>query len=688
MGSFYRSGVTMKKIILILAVVISLILNFIIVDSAKSLSFYNSIEKQSEKVQFAFDKKKKYSEHSLHYFKVLSKKYNVPITKVTYLSDDKVAINTTDIQLKQKADQDKNLNLFDSKLKIKVYDLTDTNLSEEGTYFLSGDEKNVQNIIDLMNMNVGTAQKVDNTVNQHIQIDEFSIILSSLLIIIFFAVFIHFLQCRKYDNKLLYDLGYSKFNLLTFLLSDLKYYLLCYAMINIVLSVFAYILIYKDNHLINVIIVALCTTVALTALCVGLIFIVLLVYTKQYSKNIKQNNPFLMMYTYMSLSIIAVVFLSISTQSLVKNYGEYKNQKNSIKYWDVAKNAYKTQILDQGQVKDKQLSKKLSNNLKAYYNSSDNKGFIIDAENFYDADGRPLYKLNEKENTNIEPDGKTIIIDKNYLKEHRIETFNNQNVLNYLVNDENTQNIIVPVKYKKYKKTIEDNFKDNFTFKKDIENYKGKIDKKLNINIIWVNNQVSYFTYDYKIGGGKNTLIAPIAIIETGNTDPLNFETYFSTRYIFKSNLDNPYVTIKKDLEKFNIDGYIPSVVSVYDTKVDEINSLKVNAYKYTVLALLTGLTFIIMTFTFIRLYFTSYEYKIFIKRNLGYSYLQIHKWILTFLLLVNLLMGILILSQLNIISYFIFLGILLIEVIITYYSFIKLNKENVNQILKGKKDD
>ena len=147
-------------------------------------------------------------------------------------------------------------------------------------------------------------------------------------------------------------------------------------------------------------------------------------------------------------------------------------------------------------------------------------------------------------------------------------------------------------------------------------------------------------------------------------------------------------MTIKKDLEKFNIDGYIPSVVSVYDTKVDEINSLKVNAYKYTVLALLTGLTFIIMTFTFIRLYFTSYEYKIFIKRNLGYSYLQIHKWILTFLLLVNLLMGILILSQLNIISYFIFLGILLIEVIITYYSFIKLNKENVNQILKGKKDD
>lgn len=684
----HRSGVTMKKIILILAVVISLILNFILIDSAKSLSFYNAIEKQNEKVNFAFDKEKKHSKDSLSYFKALSKKYDVPITKVTHLSDERIAINTTDIQLKQKADPNKNLNLFDSKLNIKVYDLSDTNMSEVGTYFLSGDEKNVQKVLSLMNKNVGTAQKVDNAVNQHIQIDEFSIILTSLLIFIFFAVFIHYLQSRKSDSKLLYDLGYSKFNLLTFLFADLKYYLLCYAAINIILSVFAYILIYKDYHLINVMIVALCTAVVLTALCVGLIMVILFIYTKQYAKNIKQSNPFLMMYTYMALSIIAVVFLSLSTQSLVKNYNEYKYQQSSIKYWDSAKNTYKTEIYERGQLRNEHLENELGKNLKSHYNSPYNKGFIIDAENFYDADGSPLYKLNEKENTNIEPDGKTITIDKNYLKEHRIETSTNQNVLNYLVDNDDTQNIIVPVKYKKYKKTIEDNFKDNFTFRKDIENYKDKVDKKLNINIIWANNQVSYFTYDYEIGGKKNTLIAPIAIIETGNTDSLNFETYHSNRYVFKSNLDDPYMTVKKGLEKFHLDGYIPSVMSVYDTKVDEINSLKVNAYKYTVLALLTGLTFIIMTFTFIRLYFTSYEYKIFIKRNLGYRYLQIHKWILTFLLLVNLLMGILILSQQNIISYLIFFSILLIEIIVSYYSFIKLNKENVNQVLKGKKDD
>ncbi|WP_425353456.1 hypothetical protein [Staphylococcus coagulans] len=75
-------------------------------------------------------------------------------------------------------------------------------------------------------------------------------------------------------------------------------------------------------------------------------------------------------------------------------------------------------------------------------------------------------------------------------------------------------------------------------------------------------------------------------------------------------------------------------------------------------------------------------------KHTLGYSYFQIHKRILIFLLLLNSLMGILILSQKDIISYSIFLGVVLIEILVTYYSFIKLNKENINEVLIGKKDD
>ncbi|PTJ88665.1 hypothetical protein BU010_14160, partial [Mammaliicoccus sciuri] len=141
---------------------------------------------------------------------------------------------------------------------------------------------------------------------------------------------------------------------------------------------------------------------------------------------------------YMALSIIAVIFLSLSTDNLVKNYKEYKNQQSSIKHWNVSKDTYKTEILDLGQIKNEELAKKFNSNLKNYYNSLYNKGFIIDTGNFYNSDGRPLYKLNEKENTNIEPDGKTITVDKNYLKEHRIKTNNNKDVLNCIVHSDNT----------------------------------------------------------------------------------------------------------------------------------------------------------------------------------------------------------------------------------------------------------
>lgn len=677
----------MKKIIFILAIVISLIFNFVVIDSMKSLAFYNAIEKNSEKVNFAFGKEKKHSKDALTYFEELSKKYHVDFKKVTYINDDKIIINTTDTSLKDKSNHN-HLDLFDSNLDINIKELKDTHLSEEGTYFFSGKDKDVKTTLSLIQQNVGEVVKVDNTITMHIKIDTFTIILSSLLTLIFFVVFIHYLKSKKKDNKLLYDLGYSKINHIIFIFSDLRYYFLNYAIFNIILSMLMYLCIYKDNHFINVILVSLSTTVTLTILCVCIIMITLKFFTIQYSKNIKQSNPFLMMYTYMALSVIAVIFLALSTQNLIKNNNEYTYQQSSIKYWNSAKNTYKTQLFERGQLKNKDLQKSLGKNLKEFYNSSDNIGFLMENRNFSPAGGIVTYKMNEKENSDIEPDGKTITVDINYLKEHRIKTISNQNVLSNIVKDNNTENIIVPIKYKKYEKKIKNNFQDDFTFRKDIMNYNNRPNKNLNINIIWVDNKVEYFTYDSDIGGKKNTLSSIIAIIETGNTDHMNFEAYFTEPYTFKSKLDDPYSTIHKGLKKHHVDGYIPSVMSVYDTKVDEINNLRVNTFKYTILAFITGITFIMMTFTFIRLYFTSYQYPIFIKRNLGYSYFQIHKSILMFLLFINLLMAILILIQQNIISYLIFISIILIETIISYYSFIKLNKENTNEVLKGKKDD
>src|SRR5699024_2228091 len=98
---------------------------------------------------------------------------------------------------------------------------------------------------------------------------------------------------------------------------------------------------------------------------------------------------------------------------------------------------------------------------------------------------------------------------------------------------------------------------------------------------------------------------------------------------MFKSNLANPYKTIESGLKKYNLNNYVPAVSSVFDSKIEFIIELKSKIYQYAFLAVLTVLLYIIVSITFIKLYFKSYQYIIFIKRNIGYNYLNIHKWIL-----------------------------------------------------------
>ncbi|QLK86392.1 DUF1430 domain-containing protein [Staphylococcus sp. 17KM0847] len=680
----------MKKILLVLAISISLVFTFIVIDYAKSLSFYYTVEKDKQKIELLFDDKvRPHTKKVLPYFEYLSKKYNVSITRATHFSDNKVIIHTTDQNLKQQADSHKNLHLFDHQYRIKVYNLKNSHLYDGGIYFLSGDDRNIQKVISLINKNVGVVEKQNNSFNYYLEIDSFSLIVSLLLIFIFFTVFLHYLQMQKENCKLLYDLGYSKKKLFFFLIANFKTHIYLYIFSTLIISFFTYTYIYNDLYFFYAIIITLCVNIAFIILCLFLIFITVIHYVRQYEKNLKQPNVFLTMYTYILLAIVAIIFLSLSTQNLIENYKSYKHQQESMKYWDITKHTYKTMLFDRGQVKDLELSKAVSKRFKKHYNSSYNHGFLIDAENFEVSEGiPPTYVLNEKENADIEPDCKTITIDKAYLKRHKIMNTHQQNVLDQMIDQDNTQNILVPIKFKKYARKIEYNFKDHFTFKKAIFSYKGKADNHLHIHIIWVDNRTEYFTYHSDIGGKRHTIKAPIAIVETGNTDALNFETYHSKKYAFESHLDDPYETIKEGLQKYDVEAYIPCIESIYNTKIDHIHKLQTNIYKYSTLALLTGFTFIMMIFTFIRLYFTAYAYNIFIRRHLGYSYFLIHRNILIFLLCLNVLMTVFLLLQYHFISYLVVSSVLTFEIIVSYYSFIALNKENVNHVLKGKKND
>ncbi|PNZ77227.1 DUF1430 domain-containing protein, partial [Staphylococcus microti] len=459
------------------------------------------------------------------------------------------------------------------------------------------------------------------------------------------------------------------------------------ALATIILTLLVYIIIYKDAYIHIALLIIILIETLLLVLLYSFITIIVQLFVMRYAKNGRSYSKYMLIAMYMVISVIAIVLVTISTTQIISNDKDYQKQKISIKHWNFTKDHYGTIVHHVGQLKSDDIDKAVNIKMKSYFLSDENNGFIVDMENFIN-DGHYLYEYNEEKNADIEPDGKTVIIDENYLRKHPKKTIQGDNVIEHLKKDSKIQNILVPVKFKQYKKDIIENFKENFTFHKNIGHKRKDIDPSLDINIIWVKNDVDYFTYNAEIGGTKNTILAPIAIVETGNIDPLNYQHYFSTAYYFKSHLDDPYETIHEGLKKHKLDGVIQSAYAVYDTKVDIVKELKAEIYKYTGLALLTSITFIITTLTFIQIYFKSYQFQIFLKRSLGYSYWSIHKWMLLFLVMLHVLMGSLLLTSHNIIAISVFASITLIEALSVAFTFIKLNRENVNLVLKGKKDD
>ncbi|WP_309306516.1 DUF1430 domain-containing protein [Staphylococcus rostri] len=681
----------MKKIILFLCVVITLTLSLIIVDSAKSFSFYNHIEKGSQKVNFYFDSTdipKKHAKDAWPYFTYLSKKYHVHITKVTYVNDSKILIHTTDNELKQKAGKNKKLNIFDSSLSIKVFPLKNTNLTKEGIYQLKGKEKDVHEVIRLINKEVGVVDKMDGDLLTGLSLDFFSTALTLFLIILLFVVLLHHLLNQKRQLKILYDLGYRQHQIVKYIIQGFANFIWLFIVLSMILVLLSYQIIYQDTYIHIALFIVLLVEVVLLVLLYSFTTTTVYFFVKRYTNSKQSYSQQVMIGLYMMISAIAIVLVAMSTIQLITNYKDFEHQKTSLKHWDITKNMYGTNVHYVGQLKSHDIEKKVDMKIKSYFLSSDNQGFISDAENFTYDNGFFLYQLNEKENADIEATGKTIIIDENYLKRHPKKNTQGDDVRQHIQKDDKTQNILVPIKLKRHEQKILQNFKKEFTHVKDFDRDNEDIDSSLNINIIWVKNDVDYFTYNAMIGGTKNTVVSPIAVVETGNTDPLNYGYYFSMYYYFKSHLDNPYETIHSGLKKHKIDGVIQNVYSVYDTKVGIVNELKTEIYKYVGLALLTSIAFILTTLTFIQIYFKSYQFQIFLKRSLGYSYWSIHKWMLLFLVMLHVLMGALLLTSHNMIAISVFASITLIEALSVAFTFMKLNRENVNLVLKGKKDD
>ena len=194
---------------------------------------------------------------------------------------------------------------------------------------------------------------------------------------------------------------------------------------------------------------------------------------------------------------------------------EFDQNLDNLMVWNETKNLFNLQeIYSPFNYSDLAVEDILNNKILKVYQDLSNldKVFIINTHNFERAnvvDGNYDYTYLENlksEEDLYSPYGRNIIVDKNYLKRHEIESIDEENVIDRIDMNGDVLNVLVPQKYGEYERIIEDSFKEWFYFQrvtvtnmyKEAGN-KTKIHKELddlNINIIYIKNNQKYFTYN------------------------------------------------------------------------------------------------------------------------------------------------------------------------------------------------
>lgn len=189
--------------------------------------------------------------------------------------------------------------------------------------------------------------------------------------------------------------------------------------------------------------------------------------------------------------------------------------------------------------------------------------FVMDAYNYQtiDDEGTPLYEMNGMDYpVEIDPSGHSIRVSQNYFKFNPIETADGNNLVEQIIYDDLTLNVLVPKKYMDMEKQIIAAYREQFYFEKvkatndynemaGIETVLDISEESLNINIIYVKDGQSYFTFRSDCAvSTDNRIVDPIVMIYTSNIH-CNYAHSFMSQWLYfysdEENTEDAYLSIK-----------------------------------------------------------------------------------------------------------------------------------------------
>ena len=279
------------------------------------------------------------------------------------------------------------------------------------------------------------------------------------------------------------------------------------------------------------------------------------------------------------MALILLVLLSVTACS------HQTSSKEQDEKWSDYKNFYTLSVHNTGE--DESAEKYLEiaeRSEKLFPLLEENVGaFVCDAYNYQsvDGDGTYLYTMNSLDYpSEIDPYGQSIRVSKNYFQYNPIETVDGSDLIERIIYDEFTLNILVPEKYQNMEEQIIEAYRENFYFEKvqATNDYNEMVgvntildvpEEALSINIIYVKDGQRYFTFRSDCAVPTDNWVEdPIVQIYTSNIH-CNYVHSFMTQWVYyysdKENANEAYEDIKDYVQNCGAADSIQKVLSVYE---------------------------------------------------------------------------------------------------------------------------
>ncbi|MED4587677.1 DUF1430 domain-containing protein [Priestia flexa] len=725
----------MKKIIYILLTIViitSNIFNFSLFSNYKVIDFLYK-KNQLVIIDYSYAKINFNINELAEHLVAFSKKNNINISQYNFMSENSLNIYSTNVlkdssinlksgefpigkhfisnHLKENEENQSGIFYFPpSNWEFHIYDFKQIkNIGLNNEFYLNSVDK------DVLNSFIKEFSPYGNIQTKHEKISSLVLTNISLLMIVLFSfvlyiIGIFYFLMKKRKTLLLYYLwGYSKAKIIWSFLSSFLWFL------SIIFTVFSIgvitiSLIYRQVYFLKVfslpfiLVNILILTLILSVTLLGILFV--LKFNK-YSHSVKGALPFRKI-QWMSIilkTLVSIILFSMISFSFMK-YNDLTNKLNSLSYWDDTHDVFRIQmgVLNNDVLDNLKLDRDLNDRLSLFYKKikKNNQAFLIEAEKFNVIDykdEKPVYSymLGIKNTNDIyTPNGRSIVIDENYLKVNPIQSSNNLPIIKQIHEDKNTLNLLVPEHLKTIEDHILNSYKKWFYFQSvEVVNMYNKdlaqplIEKNLDdlkINIIYTKKGQEYFTYSTHKGNKKNRVIDPIAVLYTDSLDTSTIGAYVTNSLFFLDNSNgNAYENIASSLEGANVKE-INNVVSVYKEASEQIIKLRWELFQQLIGLIIVILFSFILFTAYIWSYYNAHLYRLTLKYLFGYSYWKRNKNIILIASLSNIAAATLVYFSIykstNVILLLLvtlFLELLFFNILIRF-----LNKKNTNKVIKG----